>query len=106
MSEIELTPKNKRTKLRRSYAIADIAVSASDAGNEYEPQVPNDEYEPSQPESQVHATDELEDFDNDPTPKKKQKTVKVPVREAINANRKEQELPKAEKKVSPLIGQV
>lgn len=97
--------------MKRSYAIADIAAPASDAGDEYEPQVENDEYEPipSRPESQVEshaATDELEDFDDEPTPKKRKKTVKVPVREAINANRKEQELPKAEKKVSSLIVQV
>jgi hypothetical protein len=57
--------------------------------DEYEPQVANDEYEPqSQPES---AAADDEDFYVEPTPKKRQKTVKAPVREAINANRKEHE---------------
>jgi hypothetical protein len=102
--DLDSTPKkNERTKLRRSYAIADIAAQASDAAaSEHEP---NDEYVPqSRPES--HAADEAtdEDFEEDldePTPKKRQKTAKVPVREVVNANRKKHEPPKAEKKVSP-----
>lgn len=100
MTDIDSTPKkNERIKLRRSYAIADIAALASDDAAEHEP---NDEYVPqSQPEN--HAAGEDEDFEDDldePTPKKRLKTAKVPVREVINANRKEHKPPKAEKKVS------
>lgn len=105
MSDLNPTPKkNKRTKLRRSYAIADIGALNSDAvESEHEPQISNDEYEQqSQPESQGHAADE-DLSDDEPTPKKKQKTIKVPIREAINANRKEHEPRKAENKVSRKI---
>jgi len=105
LTDLDLTPKkNERAKLRRSYAIPDIAALASDAAeSEHEPGVSNDEYEPQdQPESQGLAADE--DFDDDePTPKKRQKTIKVPVREAINANRREHEPRKAENKVRHLI---
>ena len=89
--------------LRRSYAIADIAALVSDAAESgHEPQVLNDEYEP-QSQPQGYATDEGLDLDDlEPTPKK-QKMVKVPIRETINANRKEQELRKAENKVSITI---
>jgi hypothetical protein len=102
LTDLDLTPKKNasgRTKLKRSFAMADIAAMASDAESEHIVQVSNDEYEPeSRAESQGH-----EDVSNDePTPKKKQKTVKVPVREAINANRKEHEPHKAENKVSRL----
>jgi hypothetical protein len=49
----------------------------------------NDEYKPQNwPESQGHADDE-DLYNDDPTPKKKQKKIKVPVRETINASRKE-----------------
>ena len=105
MSELDHTPKkNKGAKLRRLYAIANIAALNSNAAeSEHESQVLNDEYEPqTQPESQGQATEE-DLTDDEPTPMKKQKTIKVPVREAINANRKEHEPPKAEKKVSRLI---
>ena len=96
-----LTPKNN--KLKRTYAIADIAAPNSDAAeSEHEPQALNDEYEPqSQPESPGHL--DAADEDDEPTPKKKQKMVKVPVREAINANRKEHNPAKAEDRVSHLI---
>jgi hypothetical protein len=102
LSDLDPTPKKKCSKLRRSYAIADIAPFRDATESEHEPQVLTDEYEPpNQPES--HAADEDLDLDNEPTPKKKQKAIKMPVREAINANRKEQEPRKAENKVSPLI---
>ena len=104
MGDLNVTPKkHKRTILRRSYAIADIAALVSDAAeSEHKPQVSNDEYEP-QSQPQGYATDEGLDLDDlEPTPKK-QKTVKVPIRETINANRKEQELCKAENKVSITI---
>jgi hypothetical protein len=102
LTDIDPTPKkNERAKLRRSYAIPDISAPASDAAeSEYEPQVSNDEYEPQvQPESQDHAADE-DFYDDEPTLKKKQKMFKVPVRQAINANRKEPESRKAENKAS------
>ena len=104
LSDLNPTPKNKRTKLRRTYAIADIGILLSDAAESgHEQQVLTDGYEPqSRPESRGHATDE-DLSDVEPTPKKRQKTIKVPVREAINANRKECEPCKAENKVSRLI---
>lgn len=86
LSDLEPTPKKKQTKLRRSYAIADIAAASRiSAENEHEPQ-----YEAqSLPERHQDYATELEDFsDNEPTPKK-QKTMKVPVRESIMANRKQ-----------------
>ena len=100
--DLDLTPKNKRTNLRRSYAIADITalVSGSDAAESEHEMVTNDEYQPLHQIESV--TDEIVS-DNEPTPKKKQK-IKVPVREAINANRKEHEphTRKAENKVGRL----
>jgi hypothetical protein len=104
LTDLDLTPKNKHTKLRRSYAIADITALVSDsdaAESEHEP-VTHDEYEPlHQPEPESVADEILSD--DEPTPKKKQKIIKVPVREAINANRKEHEPSKAENKVSPPV---
>ena len=104
MGDLNVTPKkHKHTILRRSYAIADIAALVSDAAeSEHEPQVSNDEYKP-QSQPQGYATDEGLDLDDlEPTPKK-QKMVKVPIRETINANCKEQELHKAENKMSITI---
>ena len=104
LGDLDITPKkHKRMILRRSYAIADIAALVSDAAeSEHKPQVSNDEYEP-QSQPQGYVTDEGLDIDDlEPTPKK-QKTVKMPIRETINANRKEQELHKAENKVSITI---
>ena len=88
------------------YAIADIAQVLNAAETEHELHVSNDKYEPErqpEPESQGHgsATDDF--YDDEPTLKKKQKTIKVPVREAINANRKEHESHKAENKVGHFI---
>ena len=104
LTYLDLNPtpkKNNHGKLRRSYAIPDIAALASDAAkSDHEPQVSNDGYEPqSCPESQ--ASDEIIYID-EPTPRKMQKTIKVPVREMINANRMEHEPPKAANKVSSL----
>ena len=104
LTDLNLNPtpkKNNHGKLRRSYAILDIAALASDAAeSDHEPQVSNDGYEPqSRPESQ--ASDKIIYVD-EPTPKKMQKTIKVPVREMINANRMEHEPPKAANKVSSL----
>ena len=104
MGDLDVTPKkHKCTILRRSYAIANIAALVSDAAeSEHIPQVSNDEYEP-QSQPQGYATDEGLNLDDlEPTPKK-QKMVKVLIRETINANRKEQELCKAENKVSITI---
>ena len=98
MVDLDVTPKNDRTKLRRSYAILDIAAMALDAAESEVPQESNDEY--GWPETRGHAVDE-DLFNDAETPKKKQKTTKVAVRDAINANRKEQEPRKAEHKVSP-----
>jgi hypothetical protein len=42
-------------------------------------------------------------FDDDPTPKKRQKTARVPVREEINANRKEHE-PVESRKAEDKVG--
>ena len=92
MGDLDITPKkHKRMILRRSYAIANIAALVSDAAeSEHKPQVSNDEYKP-QSQPQGYVTDEGLDLDDlEPTPK--QKTVKVPIRETINANHKEQEL--------------
>ena len=104
MSNIDPTPKKKCTKLRRSYAIADItALNINASESEHEPQVLNDDYEPQgRPESHSHAPDE-DSSDGKPTPKKRPKTIKVLVREAINANRKEYEPHKVENKVSCFI---
>jgi hypothetical protein len=92
LTDLDRTPpkKNKCSILRRSYAIPDIsAVVPSAAESEHEPQVSNDEYIPqNRPESQGDVDDE-DLYDDDPTPKKKQKKIKVPVRETINASRKE-----------------
>jgi hypothetical protein len=92
LTDLDRTPpkKNKRSTLRRSYAIPDISAVASGAAeSQHEPQVSNDEYNPQdRPESQGHADDE-DFYDDDPTPKKRQKKIKVPVRETINASRKE-----------------
>jgi hypothetical protein len=100
LTDLDLTPKkNDRTKLKRSFAVADIAVLASDAESEHALWESNDEYEPqSELESQAH--EDLPKELDEPTPKKRQKTMKVPVREAINANRKEHKPHKAENKVS------
>ena len=90
LGDLNITPKkHKLTILRRSYAIANIAALVSDAAeSEHEPQVLNDEYKP-QSQPQGYATDEGLNLDDlEPTPKK-QKTVEVPIREMINANRKE-----------------
>ena len=106
MTDLDITPKkNERTKLRRSYAIPDIAALVSDAAeSEHGLQEPNDEYEPKNwPESQDAADEDFAESDDDPTPKKRQKTVKAAVRDVINANRKEQEPRKAENKVSHFI---
>jgi hypothetical protein len=103
LSDLNLTPKkNKPTKLKRSYAVADCAALASEAAEtEDEPQLSNGEYEPhNQPESQGQAGDTDLSDNEPPTPKKKRKTHKVPIREAIHANRKEREQKKAEDKVS------
>lgn len=112
MSDIVSTPlgKKKSSKLRRSYAIADIAVESQDAAANDEHEVYDPRSRPAAPaETHVHAAVNDEDFeyisDNEPTPKKRQKTTKVPVRETINSNRKEfeHEPHKAENKVSPSI---
>ena len=104
LSNIDPTPKKKYTKLRRSYAIADIAaLNINATESEHEPQVLNDDYEPQgRPESHSHVADE-DSLDGEPTPKKRPKTIKVPVREVINANRKEREPRKMENKVSCFI---
>ena len=99
LTEFKLTPeKGNPAKLRRSYTIADMALALDAADGEYEPQVSNKEYKlESQPDG---AIDEFEGlFDDDPTPKKKQKMTKVLVWEAINASCKEHEPPKVENKV-------
>lgn len=99
MTDLDSTPKmNNRGKLRRSYAILDIAAVSDAAKSDQEGQVSNDGYEPpSRPESQDN--DEIVYVD-EPTPKKKQKKIKVPVRETINANRMEYEPREAANKVS------
>ena len=107
LSDHDPTPKkNQRTKLRRSFAIADIAALASNAESENEVLVLNNELEYARIRPRADAADEAdEDTDQSPTPRKKQKTIKVPVREAIKSNRKEHEPRKAdnsELKVSSL----
>ena len=99
MTDLDSTPKkNNRGKLRRSYAILDIAAVSDAAKTDHEGQVSNDGYEPpSRPESQ--ASDEIVYVD-EPTPKKKQKKIKAPVRETVNANRMEHETREAASKVS------
>lgn len=104
LTDLDPTPKkNNGGKLRRSYAIPDIAALVSDAAeSDHEMQVSesNDGYEPhSRPASQ--ASDEIE-YIKELTPKKKEKKIKVPVREMINANRKEHEPREAANKVSSL----
>lgn len=101
-SDLNPTPKNKPTRLTRSYAVADLASEAAETEDDL--QLSNGEYEPhNQPESQGQAGDTDLSDNEPPTPKKKQKTHKVPIREAIHANRKEQEQKKADDKVSWLI---
>jgi hypothetical protein len=100
LSDLGPTPQKKPTNLKRTYAIADIAGVFLDAAeSEHETQASNDEYEPRPVADEDFPTD----VDNEPTPKKRQKTIKVPIREVINANRKEHEPHKAENKVSHLI---
>ena len=93
LTDLDITPqkKDERGKLRRSYAILDIAMVASNAAaSEHEPQVSE------------HGRDRDDDdiYEDEPTPlaKKKQKAAKMPVREAINANRKEPQQRKPEDK--------
>lgn len=103
LTELDLSPKKnekkgRSTKLRRTYAVADMepALEAAESADGFEPQASNDEYEA---ENQVHDTDG-EIFDDEQTPKQKKKANKVPLREEINFIRKEKHEPhKAEKKV-------
>lgn len=97
-NDVDLTPRNKRAELRRSYAIADIAQISNVSNDEYE-------QEPERkPEADGQGQDsETDGFYDEPTPKKRQRTIKVPVREAINANRKENKSQKAENNVSRFI---
>jgi hypothetical protein len=46
----------------------------------------------------------FDDVDDDPTPKKKQKAVRVPIREAVGASRQQPEPCQGERKVSGLKG--
>jgi hypothetical protein len=96
LTDLDVTPqkKDERGKLRRSYAILDIAgIASTAAASEHEPQVL--EYK-----AQNQDRDEDDIYTDEPTPlaKKKQKATKVPVREAINANRKEAQPRKPEDK--------
>ena len=96
------TYQRRKVQNWRGHAIADIAeLYSNTAEGEHESQVLTDEYEPpeNRPESYGHAADE-DLSDDEPTPKKKQKKIKVPVGEAINANCKEREPRKVENKVS------
>ena len=89
------TPK-KNGGLRRSYAIADLAVHVQD---QYEgKESGNDDYEPAS-ELDIVQQDE----DDDLTPKKKGKPGKVPVRVAVVANRKEPETHREQGKVSTTV---
>jgi hypothetical protein len=96
LSDLEPTPKKQSAKLRRTFAIANIAPLL----HQHEPI----QYEQSHPESRDdHGADEDDIYkstDNEPTPKKRKK---APVREAINASRRENGPHKAENKVSELI---
>jgi hypothetical protein len=93
----DLTPKRGRKGLKRSYAIANFATPVQTMKDKHEGQaLDNDEYEPvTEPERYSGA-----EHDDDPTPKKKQKVVKVPVREAVNANREEPELHRRQSEVN------
>lgn len=98
--------RTNEAKLRRSYAIANIAQVSNAVETKHKLHVSNDEYKPErQPEaeSQGHGSAVDDFYDDELTPKKKQKTIKVPVREAINANCKEHESHKAENKVNHFI---
>ena len=78
------TPMRQRG-LRRSYAIANLDAPVQTEGK-YDGWAPkDDDYDPP---TELERDTSIE-ADDDPTPKKKQKIMKVPVREAIKASRKE-----------------
>ena len=108
LTDIDVTPKKDECgppKLRRSYAILDIAAMVSaDSESEHEPQVSDEEYELQggydKPQNQE---DDNNIYDNEPTAKKKQKNMKVPIREVVNANHKEHHPHKKEERVSWIV---
>lgn len=97
-----LTPKNNRSGLKRSYAIADIPVVQTQRGQD-DVSSEDDGYEPPSErelgitEPDNHHADNYSD--DDPTPKKKQKVERVPVRKAVGASREEPEFCRERSKV-------
>lgn len=92
LTELEPTPKKVGRGQKRSYAVGDFA--APTAGGKYGQEALEEEYEPvTERESDALELDNvLDSDDNDPTPKKKKaKTAKVAVREAVGSSRQQPE---------------
>jgi hypothetical protein len=92
LTKLEPTPKKVRRGLKRSYAINDFV--APTAGGKYGQGALEEEYKPvTEQESDALELDNVLDCnDNDPTPKKKKpKTAKVPVREAVGSSHQQPE---------------
>ena len=95
-TEPETPVVNKCRGLTRTYAMADVTAPAQAMKGQHLATTFDDDYEPvTEPE----GNHEIES-DDDPTPKKKQKVAKAPVREAVNASREEPEAPKGRSEVS------
>ena len=107
LTDIDVTPKKDEhgpPKLRRSYAILDIAAMVSaESESEHEPHISDGEYEPQGGYDEPQNQDDNNIYDNEPTPKKKQKNMKVPIREVVNANRNEHHSHGKEEKVSWIV---
>jgi hypothetical protein len=92
LTELEPMLKKVGRGLKRSYAVDDFA--APTAGGKYGQEALEEEYEPvTEQESDALELDNILDCnDNNPTPKKKKpKTAKVPVREAVGSSRQQPE---------------
>lgn len=84
--------------MKRTYAINDFTTPVPQG--KYDRQAYEEEYEPAtEHESDAAQPDEVLELDDDPTPKKKQKTT-TKAREAIAASRKEPEPLREKNKVS------
>jgi len=92
LTELESTPKKGGRGLKRSYAVDNFATPA--AGGKYGQQALEDEYEPTtECKSDALEFDNVLDLnDDDPTLKKKKpKTAKVVVRDAVGSSRQQPE---------------
>lgn len=101
LTEPEDSPEPAGRKLRRTYAVENLMPTPVPKGK-YEKMAVEEVYAPST-EHESDAAVELSEVDDDPTPKKKQKTVKVSVREAVASSRQQPVSRQEERKVSRLM---